>query len=592
MRICTAMGVRLGFWAWLATIGIAFGQVASERVGVTSAGHNLAVRPAPCSTGSLGTVQAGMDGVGLGAREACNGLNWLSVRWSNGLQGWSATGMGGTDYLAPLAGQGVFPNVAAPLAYPVRVGPNASALNVRTGPGTEHAILTSKAAGATGWAFEAYNNTATNTVWWKIRWDDGVVGWSAEAVRGAGIYLSLTGAPQLKLRVDLQALGAAGVAVSVSPTDMNHGTTEVNAPATLVYLAGQTVTLTAPDVAPNGATFSRWIVNGEPVMRRALTLRQAQSYRITLVYSPAIPASEDEFLRSLLAPWRQGQVWLPSTYDSHAGGNPQFAVDFNRLSSARSSCPYHNGFLQDCNEPMLASHAGRVYTRAQSGCTGYGNYAVVVSNVRQPGSSNTYLATIYAHLNYFLAPNGAIVDAGAPIGRLGSTGSSSGPHLHYEVRYVTVSGGTLTLGTRLQVLNNPRIRLSGQPLQVDLNCSISGLGYGGPAITGTAPLSSLPPNIEPSCTPYNCSGGLTDGGELPDFEPSRCIGALPDTLTLYFADVNGDSCVDDADLLSVLLRFGEACDTGEDINWDGIVDDADLLQVLLDFGRGCEQADR
>ncbi|MFN3691132.1 MAG: M23 family metallopeptidase, partial [Fimbriimonadales bacterium] len=299
----------------------------------------------------------------------------------------------------------------------------------------------------------------------KIRWDDGTIGWSAEAVRGAGVYLSLAGAPRSKFRIGLQTLGASGVAVSVSPGDLNLGASEVATPATLVYLAGQTVTLIAPEVAPNGATFSRWIVNGVSHTPRILILREARNYRITLLYSPALPATEDEFLRNLVAPWRQGQVWLPSTYDTHAGGNPLFAVDFNRLSSARATCPYYNGFLQDCNEPLLASHWGRVYTRAQSGCAGYGNFAVVVSSVRPSGSSTTYLATIYAHLNYFLVPNGAVVDAGMPIGRLGSTGNSTGPHLHYEVRLVTVSGGTLTLGTRLQVLNNPRIRLSGQPLQ-------------------------------------------------------------------------------------------------------------------------------
>ncbi len=77
---------------------------------------------------------------------------------------------------------------------------------------------------------------------------------------------------------------------------------------------------------------------------------------------------------------------------------------------------------------------------------------------------------------------------------------------------------------------------------------------------------------------------------LPDSAPSRCDGELPDTLTLYLSDVNGDGCVDDADLLQVLLRFGETCDSGEDINWDGIVDDADLLTLLMDFGRGCDWA--
>lgn len=580
-----------GLWVLMACA--ALGQASSERVGVTAAGNTLAVRPAPCSTSSVGTLPAGIDGAVLGASQACNSLTWLPTRWANGLQGWTVTGAGGADYLAPLAGQGIFPNVSAPLAYPMRVGPNASALNVRTGPGTENSIITSKSAGATGWAFEAFNNTAANIVWWKIRWDDGVVGWSAEGVRGSGIYLTLAGQPRPKAILQVQVLGASSVEIQVLPQDLNSIQSAIALPVTLVYLSGERVSLTAPEVAPNGARFTRWVVNGESFPRRTLTLYATQVSRITLIYTPNTPQTEDQFLRSLVAPWWQGQVWLPSTYDSHAGSNPEYAVDFNRLSSARTTCPYYNGFLQDCNEPMLASHAGRVYTRAQSGCTGYGNYAIVVSTVRPTGGgSNTYLATIYAHLNYFLAPNGTVVEAGAPIGRVGSTGSSTGPHLHYEIRQVSVSGSTLTLGTRVKVLNNPRIRLSGQPLQVNFSCPISGLGYGGPAITGTAPITSLPQNIEPPCTPYNCPGGLTDGQDgLPDDAPSRCEGELPDTLTLYLSDVDGDGCVDDTDLLMVLLHFGETWDGGEDINWDGVVDEADLITVLMDLERGCGAAD-
>ncbi|MCS6923795.1 MAG: hypothetical protein NZM10_05395, partial [Fimbriimonadales bacterium] len=55
-------------------------------------------------------------------------------------------------------------------------------------------------------------------------------------------------------------------------------------------------------------------------------------------------------------------------------------------------------------------------------------------------------------------------------------------------------------------------------------------------------------------------------------------------------DVNGNGCIDDADLLAVLFAFGSQ-GTGltqhEDINRDGIVDDADLLEVLFSFGQGC-----
>jgi RHS repeat-associated protein len=53
-------------------------------------------------------------------------------------------------------------------------------------------------------------------------------------------------------------------------------------------------------------------------------------------------------------------------------------------------------------------------------------------------------------------------------------------------------------------------------------------------------------------------------------------------------DVNGDRCVDDADLLLVLFNFGATGeDLATDITGDGIVDDADLLVLLFSFGRGC-----
>ncbi len=53
-------------------------------------------------------------------------------------------------------------------------------------------------------------------------------------------------------------------------------------------------------------------------------------------------------------------------------------------------------------------------------------------------------------------------------------------------------------------------------------------------------------------------------------------------------DVDGNSCVDDSDLLRVLFAFGQS-GTGlaEDLNLDGAVDDGDLLIGLFHFGEGC-----
>ncbi len=57
---------------------------------------------------------------------------------------------------------------------------------------------------------------------------------------------------------------------------------------------------------------------------------------------------------------------------------------------------------------------------------GYGNYVVVAhSNGTQ---------TLYAHMSKVLVSPGASVSQGDTIGKIGSTGASTGPHLHFEVR--------------------------------------------------------------------------------------------------------------------------------------------------------------
>jgi hypothetical protein len=58
------------------------------------------------------------------------------------------------------------------------------------------------------------------------------------------------------------------------------------------------------------------------------------------------------------------------------------------------------------------------------------------------------------------------------------------------------------------------------------------------------------------------------------------------TVTLPTGDVDGNGCVDDADLLAILFNFG-GNDPRYDLTGDGIIDDADLLTVLFNFGSGC-----
>lgn len=57
---------------------------------------------------------------------------------------------------------------------------------------------------------------------------------------------------------------------------------------------------------------------------------------------------------------------------------------------------------------------------------GYGNYVVI----EHPNGTQT----LYGHLSTVFTPVGGRVDKGQQIAEVGSTGKSSGPHLHFEVR--------------------------------------------------------------------------------------------------------------------------------------------------------------
>jgi murein DD-endopeptidase MepM/ murein hydrolase activator NlpD len=75
--------------------------------------------------------------------------------------------------------------------------------------------------------------------------------------------------------------------------------------------------------------------------------------------------------------------------------------------------------------PVLASDDGLVAV-VGSTQTGYGNFVVL--------GHRSGLLTLYGHLQRALVQPGEAVAQGQPIGLEGSTGNSTGPHLHFEVR--------------------------------------------------------------------------------------------------------------------------------------------------------------
>lgn len=83
--------------------------------------------------------------------------------------------------------------------------------------------------------------------------------------------------------------------------------------------------------------------------------------------------------------------------------------------------------------PILAADGGTVYSVSYSG-SGYGNQVVI--------DHGNGVRTRYAHCSKILVKKGQKVPKGYKIATMGSTGWSTGPHLHFEI--MKVKGGSVT----------------------------------------------------------------------------------------------------------------------------------------------------
>jgi murein DD-endopeptidase MepM/ murein hydrolase activator NlpD len=94
---------------------------------------------------------------------------------------------------------------------------------------------------------------------------------------------------------------------------------------------------------------------------------------------------------------------------------------------------FHTGIdlAAPLDTPLHAAADGVVLLAASSldargHLVGYGNYVVIA----HPGN----VVTLYGHLDRLLVTAGQVVGQGQVIGLEGSTGWSTGPHVHFEVR--------------------------------------------------------------------------------------------------------------------------------------------------------------
>ena len=86
---------------------------------------------------------------------------------------------------------------------------------------------------------------------------------------------------------------------------------------------------------------------------------------------------------------------------------------------------------------VFTTHSGEVIKTGfgSGGYEGYGNFVEI-----QSSCNGTSFSSLYAHLSVINVTVGTQVTAGQVIGLSGSTGNSTGPHLHYELIGLPIAG--------------------------------------------------------------------------------------------------------------------------------------------------------
>lgn len=128
------------------------------------------------------------------------------------------------------------------------------------------------------------------------------------------------------------------------------------------------------------------------------------------------PFKESDVPNSMVIDVRNFHMPCPGKVNSNYGYRPRFGrmhkgVDLHIRS----------------NDTIYAAFDGKVRLTNYE-ARGYGNYVII----RHPNG----LETVYGHLNKTLVKADQTVRAGQPIALGGSTGRSTGPHLHFETRFM------------------------------------------------------------------------------------------------------------------------------------------------------------
>ncbi|MCX7048225.1 MAG: dockerin type I repeat-containing protein, partial [Candidatus Sumerlaeota bacterium] len=241
-----------------------------------------------------------------------------------------------------------------------------------------------------------------DTYYWRVRYQDNHGAWGGWSVptsfstfSGAVLTIIAQGSPD-------------GVTITMSPADMNHHTNG-STPFTRVYIAGTTVTLTAPDPAPNGYHFQKWLLDGydfSGIGQAQITCLMDTSHTAAAVYT-AQPTN-DNFADAIVISGTTGTAFgsnvgatVEAGEETHSGGiilywpDPEASVwwrwtapasgtyffSANRSDICAEIAIYTGGNISSLNAIRLCNYgcyAGGAYFDAQKDVT----YSIAVDGYR------------------------------------------------------------------------------------------------------------------------------------------------------------------------------------------------------------------
>jgi murein DD-endopeptidase MepM/ murein hydrolase activator NlpD len=135
---------------------------------------------------------------------------------------------------------------------------------------------------------------------------------------------------------------------------------------------------------------------------------------------------------SIIIPDAELQTVVPTRTVAGSKSTPNYAGYYTRpISGGTRTQGIHGYNAVDLAAPVgtaiYASAAGRVIASVAGGWNGgYGSYIII--------SHGNGTQTLYAHNSKNLVRLGQQVEKGDKIGAVGSTGKSTGPHVHFEIR--------------------------------------------------------------------------------------------------------------------------------------------------------------